>query len=142
MDVILGFWRDLTRGQRIMMGALAVYFVSLFLPYLDHDLYAFGAGYRRGVTWTVVTGKGTTSGWEVIEHAWLGLCILVGVFATDLCQHRMWRSWVFWAAVPALLYMSSPSAPLRASGGALALLAVAIVVWAAVANWRATRAAQ
>ncbi len=124
-----------------MMVALGLYFISLFLPYLDHRghmlLYATDLRFYT----QMVERRGATSGWEAIPHAWVGICILVGVFATDLCQHRLLRPWIFWAAVPALLFMASPSAPFRASGAALALIAVAVAIWAACANWRTARSA-
>ncbi len=139
MDVILGFWRDLTRGQRIMMTAIGVYFVSLFLPYKANRGH-----YLRFATDTefytqMGTVPGTTSGWEVVPYAWVGLCILVGLFASDLCQHCMLRPWVFWAAIPALLLLASPSTAFEARGAGVAMFAVIIATWAAVANWRTGR---
>ncbi|HYF53509.1 MAG TPA: hypothetical protein VEA41_04560 [Salinarimonas sp.] len=142
MYIVLIAWREFTRGQRIMMVALGLYFISLFVPYKDNRGYFLR--YATDTDFYTQMGKvpGTTSGWEAVPHAWVGLCILVGLFASDLCQHRMLRPWVFWAAAPALLLLASPSTAFGARGAGLAMFAVITALGAAISDWRSARVAR
>ena len=137
MGQAAALWAGVPRGHKIMLWAIAALFLSQCLPYVDgKDAYLSRMTDERSYT-GFVPGQVEMTGWDLHPHAPFILAGLLAVFATPLSRIEGLRGWVFWAAIPAFVAASIPTALLDTPGSALGLLSLALAIWAAFANRKA-----
>lgn len=121
-------------AQKLMIVSLLLHFFSLYLPYRDSQEEGSLVYLEK---WHVVPIQGITkmkTGFEEKPYAVYVIISLLILFGTDLYTEHLWRRYVYWIAFALLVCFAFGGAPLRTSGGKLAMVCLAMVLIAAYLN--------
>ncbi len=126
-------------ARKLMLAALVIHLLSLWLPYRDSQ--------REGDTyyaakWHVAGIQGVSKELTGFEEKPKAVYVIIGLlvlFGTDFYEESLWRRFVYWGSFVLLFIFAFGGAPLRTSGGKLAMLCLAMVLIAAYLNEKGLR---
>ena len=124
-----------TSSLTLIRWAIAVSFVSQFLPYADGGGYLTNPMDTDYYTGSVLTGNPGT-GWQKHPMAIVVLAALAYASWSSFRERPFWRAWGHWIALGGILLCTTDAAPLRTSGGFLGVVAVGLAVAALIVRRR------
>lgn len=125
----------MSKARILMIAALAIYFLSLFLPYQDE-----GTSGDQPILWNtgvIVHLQNTVpeqTGFQLFHYAGFVVGGLFLLFITAFYKNAFWQRYGYWISLVLVLFFAFGGAVIRTSGGKLSLLCVALIILAAYLN--------